>query len=159
MILSEVRRNDKSSHPPQSESKTVLGSKSKDLVANMAKFAKLTEEIGSTIQELDSKEAISLPSPEEKQQLLIAAKELVDKLEGPEVGVWRVLYGVSIKKWSSYHHANAKTQQQPQGYGAVKAAIGMRIFDVFENQDTAEKLSAKTGAEKMLIGEDSFPWI
>jgi hypothetical protein len=36
-------------------------------------------------------------SPEQKQDLLIAATELVEKLEGPEVGIWRVVFGVSVK--------------------------------------------------------------
>lgn len=32
---------------------------------------------------------------QEKQNLLEVAKELVDKLEGPEVGIWKILFGVS----------------------------------------------------------------
>lgn len=31
----------------------------------------------------------------EKQGLLSAAKQLVEKLEGPEIGIWKVVFGVS----------------------------------------------------------------
>jgi hypothetical protein len=34
-------------------------------------------------------------SSEEKQKLLKAANELVGKLEGPDVGIWKVVFGVS----------------------------------------------------------------
>jgi hypothetical protein len=34
-------------------------------------------------------------SAQEKQRLLLATRSLLDKLEGPEVGIWRVMFGVS----------------------------------------------------------------
>ena len=61
----------------------------------MAQFTQLTKEIENTINELESNQ--SSFQPKEKQQLLIAARELVDKLEEPEVAIWRVFYGVSIE--------------------------------------------------------------
>lgn len=39
----------------------------------------------------------------EKEGLLSAAKQLVDKLEGPETGIWKVVFGVS-KRLSLVHH-------------------------------------------------------
>lgn len=62
----------------------------------MAQLANLTKDIETAVNGLGSKKTI--PSPEEEQQLLIAARKLVDRLEGPELGVWRVLNGVSIQK-------------------------------------------------------------
>ncbi|KAJ8064891.1 hypothetical protein OCU04_007196 [Sclerotinia nivalis] len=54
---------------------------------------KLTNEIRSASESLDSP-TYAIPL-HEKQDLLSAAKELVEKLEGPEIGVWRVVFGVS----------------------------------------------------------------
>lgn len=60
----------------------------------MARLVQLTTEIEHVSSELDSQN-YDLPS-EDKQQLLKAARDLVEKLEGPDVGVWKVLYGVSF---------------------------------------------------------------
>lgn len=61
---------------------------------NMANFSQLTKEIENASSELESQNVDI--TPQEKQHLLKAAKEMVDQLEGPVVGIWRVLYGVSI---------------------------------------------------------------
>ena len=55
--------------------------------------AKLTNEIKRALEDLDS--PINEDSLHLKQNLLSAAKQLVEKLEAPEVGIWRVVFGVS----------------------------------------------------------------
>ncbi|KAF7954945.1 uncharacterized protein EAE97_000204 [Botrytis byssoidea] len=71
----------------------------------------------------------------EKQGLLSAAKQLVEKLEGPEIGIWKVVFG-------------------PQANAALRSAIEMRIFEVFESNDesrNADQLAGQTGAERLLL--------
>ncbi|TVY82820.1 hypothetical protein LSUE1_G002916 [Lachnellula suecica] len=96
----------------------------------------LTDEINLASKALD------VPGNEvpfqEKQKLLTAAKDLVDQLEGPEVGIWKVVFG---------SQANA----------ALRTAFEMRIFEEFDpsvGQITAQQLAEKTGVEKLLLGMD-----
>ncbi|TEY85897.1 hypothetical protein BOTCAL_0010g00370 [Botryotinia calthae] len=72
----------------------------------------------------------------EKQRLLSATKQLVDKLEGPETGNWKVVFGL-------------------QENAALRSAIEIRIFEVFEDNNesvNADQLARQTGAEKLLLG-------
>ncbi|KAM0309490.1 hypothetical protein ACHAO8_008994 [Botrytis cinerea] len=81
---------------------------------------------------LDSTSGMTL---HEKQGLLSAAKQLVDKLEGPETGIWKVVFG-------------------PQANAALRSAIEIRIFEVFEDNNeprNADQLARQTGAEKLLL--------
>jgi hypothetical protein len=55
--------------------------------------AKLTTEIKRALEDSDS--LINDDSLQSKQDLLSAAKQLVEKLEAPEVGIWKVVFGVS----------------------------------------------------------------
>jgi len=48
----------------------------------------------------------SSPTPEDRKELLAAAKGLVATLEGPEVATWRVVYGVSVLH--RYHWVNTR---------------------------------------------------
>ncbi|KAF7957958.1 hypothetical protein EAE96_003525 [Botrytis aclada] len=71
----------------------------------------------------------------EKEELLSAAKQLVEKLEGPEIGIWKVVFG-------------------PQANAALRSAIEIRIFEVFEDNcesRNADQLARQTGAEKLLL--------
>jgi len=54
---------------------------------------KATETVEDASRALDI--PMSFTTGQDRERLLDAAKDLVEKLEGPEVGVWRVLYGVS----------------------------------------------------------------
>ncbi|KAK6607355.1 hypothetical protein H4I95_05004 [Botrytis cinerea] len=81
---------------------------------------------------LDSTSGMTL---HEKQGLLSAAKQLVDKLEGPETGIWKVVFG-------------------PQANATLRSAIEIRIFEVFEDNNeprNADQLARQTGAEKLLL--------
>ncbi|PQE20270.1 quercetin 3-O-methyltransferase 1 protein [Rutstroemia sp. NJR-2017a BBW] len=96
--------------------------------------AKLTNEIKRVLDDSSSDSLINEDSLQAKQELLSA---LVEKLEGPEVGIWKVVFG-------------------PQGNAALRSAIEMRIFEVFGPNGeprTAAQLADKTGAEKLLLGK------
>jgi len=63
------------------------------MATSTTKFTLLSDEIRLASQALNAPgDDISL---QEKQMLLVAARELVDKLEGPEIAIWRVVFGVS----------------------------------------------------------------
>jgi hypothetical protein len=57
--------------------------------------AKLTKEIKRALDDSSSDSLINEDSLQSKHDLLAAAKQLVEKLEGPEVGIWRAVFGVS----------------------------------------------------------------
>lgn len=70
---------------------------------NMSQLAQLTNAIENASVELDTS---NFPA-QDKQQLLTAARKLVDRLEDPEIGIWKVSLGVSIpflaiKRFSRY---------------------------------------------------------
>lgn len=63
------------------------------MATSISKIVQLTNEIklGSEALDLSSEPTLL----QEKQKLLAAANELVEKLEGPEPGIWKVVFGVS----------------------------------------------------------------
>lgn len=68
----------------------------------MANFSQLTKEIENVSSELESPDAGI--TPQERQKLLTAARDMVDKLEGPLVGIWKVLFGVCISLTINHFH-------------------------------------------------------
>lgn len=55
--------------------------------------AEYTNKIKGVSEALDS--SSNVMSLQEKENLLYTAKQLVEKLEGPEIGIWKVVFGVS----------------------------------------------------------------
>jgi len=47
-------------------------------------------------------------------------------------------------------------KKQTQSSAVLQAAYTLNIFELFEAGDTAQRLSEKTGAEKLLIGKGGF---
>lgn len=80
----------------------------KDLTASLTH---LTSEL-SKIPPSDS----GLSTPEDRKELLAAAKGLVATLEGPEVATWRVVYGVSISPITTWSIPGEENRQRNGRY-------------------------------------------
>ena len=86
-------------------------------------------------------------------------------LETPPETIWRLLSQVSAllthQKQSTAQYANAFPHNKPHLNAAIRIALEMGLFDILgksERGNTAGELVTITGGDKLLIGEQFFPY-